>query len=167
VPRGRKKFVMLERLIEEAAGVPAQVDHEARGALGLQAAERLRELARGGLVELLDGDVRGLASSIRANGMAGMRMVRRVNSTSNGWATPGRWKRAFTRVPGTPLRPLETWSMRHPRVDCVSTPTMRSPSRMPASSAGRVRIDLADHDGPFVVLDQHADAAVEAAGGRR
>jgi hypothetical protein len=75
-------------------------------------------------------------SNVSANGTAGMCTSARVKLIGIGAATPGRWKVTFTFVPGVPSRMLETCCVFQPRVDCVSICTMRSPSWMPAFSAG-------------------------------
>ena len=155
----------LERLIEEATGVPAQVDHEPLGALGLQTAQRLGELLGGRLVELLDGDVGGVVLEHQgegdrrdADGAAGELHLERLGHAG---ALEARLH-------------LGPWGALEAAGDLVDAPTARG-LRVDADDAvtladasllgGSVRIDLADHDGPFVVLDQHADATVEAAGG--
>ena len=59
-----------------------------------------------------------------------------MKRTSIGFATPGRVKVTLIFVPGVPMRVSETcWSF-HPSVEAVSTLTMRSPSMIPACSAG-------------------------------
>src|SRR3954465_13803953 len=108
-----------------------------------------------------------------------MWITARVKRTAIGSPTPGRANLTAILLPGAPFSASETWSIFQPRVDAVSTCTMRSPSRMPAFSAdavtragavvlgGGVREDAGDGDVPLHVLDLHPDAAVAAARLRR
>ena len=57
-----------------------------------------------------------------------MWMVARVSRYEITSLTPGRTKRTETCVPGVPSSALETCSVVHPRVEAVSTWTIRSPS---------------------------------------
>ena len=94
-----------------------------------------------------------------------MRMVRRVNSTSNGCA--------HARAEEARLHPRARAAL-EARRDLRGGPAARrrrvdADDPVPLADARllgrRVGIDLADHDRAFVILDQHADATVEAAGG--
>ena len=67
---------------------------------------------------------------------AGMCTSARVKRTLMGDATPGRANVTFTLVPGVPSSVLETCVVFQPLVSAVSMRMMRSPSWMPAFSAG-------------------------------
>jgi hypothetical protein len=75
-------------------------------------------------------------SNASENGTAGMWITARVKLAAIGCGTPGRWNVTFTRVPGVPNSALLTCVVVQPRVLCVSTWAMRSPSCTPAPSAG-------------------------------
>ena len=93
-------------------------------------------------------------------------MTRRVNVAVIGSVHPGRANLAVTLVPGSPFSSgrhlVDAPSARAGGVDLDDLVALVD-SRL---FRRRVRVDLGDDDAAFLLLDEHAHAAVEAAGGR-
>ena len=92
-------------------------------------------LVEGGLASVAVREYTTASKTVRRElleALLGLRFV----LTGIGSATPGRLKRTLTLDPGVPCSTSDTWRIFQPRTTVVSIPTMRSPSRMPARSAG-------------------------------
>ena len=163
-PAWEEEVGEVERLVEEATGVATEVDHEAGRALGLQAAQVLGELTCGGLVELLERDVGGLPlehQRVRDGGDADsasgeLDLEWRVDAGAGEARLDARARRALQsardliHLPPARARGVDT-------DDAVAFTDAGFFGR-------RVGVDLGDHDRALLILDQHADAAVEPTG---
>src|SRR3990172_7383113 len=151
-----------DRLLEESAGVRAEVEHDALRTLGHQALEGEGHLIGRGLVEAEHGDVGRLVLEHD-----------RVRHRGNADHAAGEVDRELLRPGARELRD-------HPRARrslqlagyLVGPPAART-GRIHADDPvaredvrlgrGRVREDLDDDDEPILGLDGHADARVETA----
>ena len=128
-----------DRLVEEAAAVAAEVEHDPLGAVGEQAVDRLAELAVGAAAEGEELDVGDLApvdaspSATRPRGSGRWRARPRARAACR---TSPSISVIVTSVPGLPLIRLAAAVEETPAIDSPSTATISSPTRCPAFSAG-------------------------------
>ena len=156
----------LQRLVEEATRVAAQVEYKSLGSLALQAEDLLGQFAGGRLVEVVHRHIRDLAIQHDAerNGRDPDGAPREVGGDRVG---PSRarelgghlgaglaleLRRHLLDAPATRARGVDL-------NDLVALADSRLLRR-------RVRVDLGDDDAAFLLLDEHAHAAVETTGRR-
>ncbi len=137
-PRGRRWAE--HRLVEQAAAVAAQVEHEALGAAAVEALDLLAQLAVGALAEGGEPHVADLlAVDVAADRprTAGTRTSARSSVERRGACRrrPGRSAARPRSRAGPLIRAVET-SEGTPAIDSPSTATITSPSSIPARSAG-------------------------------
>ena len=121
------------------------------------------------LVERLQRDVADVVAEHRRRyGTAGTCITARVNVQLDRLGHAGsRERHAAPWCPATPRSASDTLSIFASAVGSVSTWMMRSPSRTPPSSAGvcgKTRLTTMLVRSALLLLEQHADAAVPAAG---
>jgi len=133
-------------LIDQPAGVSAQVENQSIDMIGIEFIKRLGQFRIGGFIELLDPDVAD-TRILEKEGfdawfgdlLAGYRKAQQL-------LQPSRWTPICTVVPAGPFSNFDTRSVcfssegSRPSADFPLTVTMMSPGRIPARNAGEPEI---------------------------